>query len=52
MLLNSDNYLPLVIYFSENELRNMQEEFSKMNDKKLTVNDSLCSHLFDLRLLH
>ena len=48
MLLNSDNYLPLVIYFSENELRNMQEEFSKMNDKKLTVNDSLCSHLFDL----
>lgn len=48
MLLNSDNYLPLVIYFSENELKNMQEEFSRMNNKKLTVNDSLCSHLFDL----
>ena len=26
----------------------MQEEFSRMNNKKLTVNDSLCSHLFDL----
>ncbi|MEM9273071.1 MAG: acyltransferase [Cyanobacteria bacterium P01_F01_bin.143] len=36
------------LYFSENELKNMKEQFSEKTGKKLSINDVLCAHLFSI----
>ncbi|MEA5534979.1 acyltransferase [Crocosphaera sp. XPORK-15E] len=47
-LLSARNKLSLQFYFSQNELNNMKKEFLERNQKKLSVNDVLCSHVFSI----
>ena len=48
MLLSARDKLSLQLYFSENELKNMKQEFSEKTDQKLSTNDVLCAYLFSI----
>ena len=48
MLLRARNKLSLRIYFSENELKNMKQDFSAITQQNLSTNDVLCAHLFSI----
>ena len=47
-LFQSRNSVVLQFYFSDNELNNMQQELSERAARKLSKNDVLCSHLFEI----
>lgn len=48
MIFSARNKLSLQLYFSENELKNMKQEFAAKTNKKLSKNDVLCAHLFSI----
>jgi shikimate O-hydroxycinnamoyltransferase len=48
MLFKARNKIVLQFYFSASELTNMKQELSEKADKKLSKNDVLCSHLFEI----
>ena len=48
LLLPARNKLSFGFYFSENELKNMREEFSVKTGQKLSRNDVLCAHIFSI----
>ena len=48
MMFRARNKREIKFYFSENELRNMCRAYSEKAGIKLTGNDCLCSHLFDI----
>ena len=48
LLLQARNKLSLQIYFSENELKNMKQDFSVKTEQHLSTNDVLCAHLFSI----
>lgn len=48
LLLSVRNKLNLQFYFSENELKNMKQEFLERTNQKLSTNDVLCVHLFSI----
>ena len=48
LLFQAWNKVPLVFYFSENELKNMKQNFSEITNQKLSKNDVLCAHLFSI----
>ena len=47
-LFQSRNSIVLQFYFSDRELDNMQQELSEKAAQKLSKNDVLCSHLFEI----
>ena len=48
LLLPARNKSSLRFYFSENELKNMKQEFLERTNQKLSTNDVLCAHLFSI----
>lgn len=48
MLLQAQNNIALQFYFSDSELNNMKQDLSEKANLKLSKNDVLCSHLFEI----
>lgn len=46
LLFRAGDQLSLHLYFSENELHNMKQDFSAKTQQNLSTNDVLCAHLF------
>ena len=48
LLFPARNQIALQIYFSENELKNMKQDFLAKTEQNLSTNDVLCAYLFSI----
>lgn len=48
LLLSAWNRISLQFYFSEDEIKNMKQDFLEKTNQKLSTNDVLCTHVFNI----